>query len=58
MVGKVGTRSGICQNGWDVWDTWRVHAERYEISCPLYSNSPHPLPHISGLYIYVCITAY
>jgi len=24
--GKVGTRSRICQKGWDVWDTWRVHA--------------------------------
>jgi len=24
--GKVGTRSRICQNGWDVWDAWRVHA--------------------------------
>ena len=23
--GKVGTRSRICQNGWDVWDAWRVH---------------------------------
>jgi len=23
---KVGTRSRICQNGWDVWDAWRVHA--------------------------------
>jgi len=24
--GEVGTRSRICQNGWDVWDAWRVHA--------------------------------
>ena len=24
--GKVGTRSRICLNGWDVWDAWRVHA--------------------------------
>ena len=23
---KVGTRSRICQNGWDMWDAWRVHA--------------------------------
>ena len=23
--GKVGTTSHICQNGWDVWDAWRVH---------------------------------
>ena len=24
--GEVGKRSRICQNGWDVWDAWRVHA--------------------------------
>jgi len=24
--GIVGTRSHICQNGWDVWVAWRVHA--------------------------------
>ena len=23
---KVGTRSRICQNGWDVWGVWRAHA--------------------------------
>jgi len=22
---KVGRRSLICQNDWDVWDAWRVH---------------------------------
>jgi len=21
-----GTRSRICQNDWDVWDAWRIHA--------------------------------
>jgi len=24
--GKVGTRSRICQNGWDLCDAWRSHA--------------------------------
>jgi len=23
---KVGTSSRICQNSWDMWDAWSVHA--------------------------------
>jgi len=29
--GKVGKRSLICQNGWDVWDACRVHNSHYYV---------------------------
>jgi len=45
--GEVGTRSRICQNGWDVWDARRVGSCCYPAMSKLIS-SPY-------IYIYICL---
>jgi len=67
--GKVGTISRVCQNGWNVWDAWRVHAVTMPcMNPPCIPHVPtvltntryrahftHPLPHISSTHIYIYI---
>ena len=51
--GKVGTRSRICQNGWDVWDARRVHSVIKLCLSLIIDKSMVGI--IQYIYIYICL---